>query len=99
MGSAQHQEGSMQFGMGQAVVRKEDLRLLTGGGRYLDDINITGQGHAAILRSPHAHARIRSIDSAAALTRPGVIAVLTGAELAAAGGAPMACLAHIPNNR
>src|SRR4030095_2111421 len=89
--------GSMQFGMGQAVVRKEDLRLLTGGGRYLDDINIAGQAHAAILRSPHAHARIRSIDSSAALTSPGVIAVFTGADVEADGVAPMPCLAHIPN--
>src|SRR6185312_572419 len=87
----------MQFGMGQAVVRKEDLRLLTGGGRYLDDINLPGQAHAAILRSPHAHARIRAIDSSAALTRPGVIAVFTGADLEADGVAPMPCLAHIPN--
>ena len=87
----------MQFGIGQAVVRKEDLRLLTGGGRYLDDINIAGQAHAAILRSPHAHARIRSIDSSAALTRPGVVAVFTGADLEADGVAPMPCMAHIPN--
>jgi len=87
----------MQFGIGQAVVRKEDLRLLTGGGRYLDDINIAGQAHAAILRSPHAHARIRWIDASAALTRPGVVAVLTGADLEADGVAPMPCLAHIPS--
>src|SRR5262245_46088841 len=90
-------EGSMQFGMGQAVVRKEDLRLLTGGGRYLDDINLPGQAHAAILRSPHAHARIRSVDSAAARKSPGVIAVFTGADVAADGVAPMPCLAHVPN--
>jgi len=86
----------MQFGIGQAVVRKEDLRLLTGGGRYLDDINLPGQAHAAILRSPHAHARIRSVDSSGALTSPGVIAVFTGADLAADGVAPMPCLAHVP---
>jgi len=86
----------MQFGMGQAVVRKEDLRLLTGGGRYLDDINLPGQAHAAILRSPYAHARIRSVDSSAALTRPGVIAVFTGTDLEADGVAPLPCLAHIP---
>jgi aerobic carbon-monoxide dehydrogenase large subunit len=87
----------MQFGMGQAVVRKEDLRLLTGGGRYLDDINLPGQSHAAILRSPHAHARIRSVDSAAARKSPGVIAVFTGADIGADGVAPMPCLAHVPN--
>jgi CO/xanthine dehydrogenase Mo-binding subunit len=72
----------MQFGMGQAVVRKEDLRLLTGGGRYLDDINLPQQSHAAILRSPHAHARIRSIDPRRAETLPGVVAVVTGADAA-----------------
>ncbi len=87
----------MQFGMGQAVVRKEDLRLLTGGGRYLDDINLPGQLHAAILRSPHAHALIRTVDATAARSGPGVIAVLTGADLEADGVAPMPCLAHIPN--
>ncbi len=86
----------MQFGMGQAVVRKEDLRLLTGGGRYLDDINLPGQAHAAFLRSPHAHAKIKSIDTASAKTAPGVIAVLTGADLEADGVAPIPCLAHIP---
>jgi carbon-monoxide dehydrogenase large subunit len=86
----------MQFGMGQAVVRKEDLRLLTGGGRYLDDINLPGQAHAAILRSPHAHAGIRSIDASGARRRPGVIAVLTGTDLAADDVGALPCLARIP---
>ena len=86
----------MQFGVGQAVVRKEDLRLLTGGGRYLDDLNLPGQAHAAFLRSPHAHARIAGIDAAAAAKRPGVVAVLTGADLEADGIPPMPCLAHVP---
>src|SRR5262245_26136790 len=90
-------EGSMQFGMGQAVVRKEDLRLLTGRGRYLDDINLPEQAHAAILRSPHAHARIRSVDTALARQSPGVIAVFTGADIEADGVAPLPCLAHVPN--
>ncbi|MGH6926733.1 MAG: xanthine dehydrogenase family protein molybdopterin-binding subunit, partial [Dongiaceae bacterium] len=87
----------MQFGMGQAVVRKEDLRLLTGGGRYLDDVNLSGQAHAAFLRSPHAHAKIKSIDTASAKKGPGVIAVLTGADLEADGVAPIPCLAQVPN--
>jgi len=52
----------MKFGIGQAVPRTEDLRLLTGRGRYLEDINLPGQAHAAVLRSPHAHARIAAID-------------------------------------
>src|SRR5262249_58746647 len=86
----------MQFGMGQAVVRKEDLRLLTGGGRYLNDLNLPAQAHAAFLRSPHAHARVAAIDASVASRRPGVIAVLTGKELEADGIAPMPCLAHVP---
>ena len=86
----------MQFGVGQAVVRKEDLRLLSGGGRYLDDINLPGQAHAAFLRSPHAHARVLSVDTSAAMKQPGVIAVLTGKELEADGIPPMPCLAHVP---
>jgi carbon-monoxide dehydrogenase large subunit len=86
----------MKFGIGQAVVRQEDLRMLTGKGRYLDDINLPGQAHAAILRSPYAHARIRRVDAAAALSSPGVIAVFTGADLEADGIAPLPCLAHIP---
>jgi carbon-monoxide dehydrogenase large subunit len=86
----------MKFGVGQAVTRTEDLRLLTGRGRYLDDINLSGQAHAAILRSPHAHAAIKSIDASAAKSRPGVIAVFTGQDIEADGLAPMPCLAHVP---
>jgi carbon-monoxide dehydrogenase large subunit len=64
--------------IGQPVRRKEDLRLITGNGRYADDINLDGQAYAIMVRSPHAHAVIRSIDMAPALAVPGVIAVLTG---------------------
>ena len=71
--------------IGQPLPRKEDLRLLTGRGRYSDDVNLPGQAYAAILRSPHAHARIRKIDTAAARTMPGVLAVLTGADVEADG--------------
>jgi carbon-monoxide dehydrogenase large subunit len=67
-------------GIGQPVRRMEDLRLLTGQGRYTDDMNLPGQAYAAMVRSPHAHAVIRSIDSKAALAVPGVIAVLTGRD-------------------
>jgi aerobic carbon-monoxide dehydrogenase large subunit len=70
-------------GIGAAVRRKEDQRFITGKGRYTDDVNRSGQCHAYFLRSPHAHARIKSIDSKAATTMPGVLGVLTGAELAA----------------
>ena len=63
---------------GKPVLRKEDQRLLVGAGCYSDDVNLPGQAHASFVRSPHAHARIGSIDTAAALATPGVIAVLTG---------------------
>jgi carbon-monoxide dehydrogenase large subunit len=67
--------------VGQSVKRKEDQRLLTGAGRYLDDIHVPRMTYAAILRSPHAHARIRAIDTSRARTLPGVLAVYTGADL------------------
>src|SRR5712671_1422542 len=70
-------------GIGAAVRRKEDQRFVTGKGHYTDDVNRSGQGHAFFLRSPHAHAKIKTIDSKAAAAMPGVLAVLTGAELAA----------------
>jgi aerobic carbon-monoxide dehydrogenase large subunit len=70
-------------GIGAAVRRTEDHRFITGRGHYTDDVNRAGQSHAYFLRSPHAHARIRSIDSKPAASMPGVLAVLTGADLAA----------------
>ena len=75
--------GIKSGGIGQPVLRKEDQRLLTGNGNYTDDVSLPGQAHAVIVRSPHAHARIVSIDVARALAMPGVLAVLTGADLAA----------------
>jgi carbon-monoxide dehydrogenase large subunit len=69
-------------GIGAAVLRKEDKRFVTGRGRYTDDITLAGMTYAAFVRSPHAHARIRSINAAEALASPGVVAVLTGADLA-----------------
>ena len=66
---------------GQSVRRFEDARLVSGQGSYVDDIKIPGMLHAAFLRSPHAHARIRSVDVAAALRMPGVEAVLTGDDI------------------
>jgi carbon-monoxide dehydrogenase large subunit len=71
--------------VGQPIKRKEDQRLLTGKGRFTDDIDLPDQAHVAILRSPHAHARIVTIDTAAAARAPGVLAVLTGADYVAAG--------------
>jgi len=70
-------------GIGAPVRRKEDQRFITGQGRYVDDFNRPGQAYAYFLRSPHAHATIRSIDTGAALTMPGVLAVFTGDDLAA----------------
>ncbi len=72
-------------GIGQPVRRREDLRLLTGQGRYSDDVNVAGQAFAVMVRSPHAHAQVRSIDTAAASAAPGVLAVLTGRDLLADG--------------
>ncbi len=78
-----------RFGSGREVKRIEDEGLLKGIGRFADDFAPEGQTHIRFLRSPHAHARIVSIDAAAALDAPGVIAVYTGAELAAAGVKPI----------
>jgi carbon-monoxide dehydrogenase large subunit len=75
----------MQSGIGTTVRRKEDLRLVTGRGCYSDDFNFPDQAYAVALRSPHAHAVIRAIDSAAASAMPGVLAVLTGADARADG--------------
>jgi aerobic carbon-monoxide dehydrogenase large subunit len=66
--------------IGQALRRKEDARLVTGHGRFSDDVNLDGQAYAVMVRSPHAHARIRSIDIAGAMALPGVIAVLIGTD-------------------
>jgi len=74
-----------EFAIGQGVSRFEDPRLVRGGGRYTDDIKLPGLVHGIVLRSPHAHAKIRSIDIAAAKTAPGVLAVLTSADIKTAG--------------
>jgi carbon-monoxide dehydrogenase large subunit len=70
-------------GIGASVKRKEDIRFITGKGRYVDDFNRPGQAYAVFVRSPHAHATIDKIDASAALKSPGVAAVLTGADAAA----------------
>jgi carbon-monoxide dehydrogenase large subunit len=76
-------------GIGQPVRRKEDFRLLTGRGRFGDDVALPRQAQAGFVRSPHAHARIVSVDKEAALAGPGVLAVLSGADYAAAGLGPI----------
>lgn len=75
----------MRFGIGQPVTRKEDARFLTGRGRYVADIDLVRQAHAVLVFSPHAHARIRAVEKAAAEQMPGVYAVLTGEDWAADG--------------
>ena len=72
-------------GIGAAVARREDARLVTGHGRYSDDIDLPGQGHAVFLRAPHAHAAVRAIDIVAAAAMPGILAVLVGDDYAADG--------------
>jgi aerobic carbon-monoxide dehydrogenase large subunit len=74
-----------KFGIGQPVPRFEDPRLVRGGGRYVDDMVLPGMAFGHVLRSPHAHARIRSIDAGKARAAPGVLAVLTGTEWKASG--------------
>jgi len=74
-----------EFGIGQPVPRTEDPRLLRGGGNYGDDFLLANQAHGYILRSPHAHAKINAIDTAAAKAAPGVLAVLTGEDWQEAG--------------
>jgi carbon-monoxide dehydrogenase large subunit len=86
-----------KFGIGQAVRRTEDFRLLTGAGRYTDDIALPGQAYGFVLRSPHAHARITKLDAAAARKAPGVLAVLTAAELEADKIGTMPCAVELPN--
>jgi carbon-monoxide dehydrogenase large subunit len=76
-------------GIGRPVRRKEDLRLVVGKGAYSDDVNLPGQAYAVMVRSPHAHARIRAIDTAAARAAPGVLAVLTGRDMLADGVKPI----------
>src|SRR5262244_3357000 len=95
-----------QFGIGQGIKRFEDIRLVRGQGRFHDDVNLPGQAHAVIVRSIHAHARIRRLDATRALKSPGIVAVFTGADTAELGtmkmtlkrkrpdGSPMFAPAH-----
>ena len=78
-----------QTGIGAPVRRREDLRLLTGGGRYSDDLSLPGQSYAVMLRSPHAHALIHTIDTDTARAAPGVLAVLTGWDMLTDGLHPI----------
>jgi carbon-monoxide dehydrogenase large subunit len=86
-----------KFGLSQSVRRVEDPRLLTGNGLYTDDIGLPGQALGVVLRSPHAHARITALDTAPAMAIPGVLAVITGADLEAAGLGPVPCVIPLKN--
>lgn len=86
-GNGAHPSDASEFsdGIGVSVPRREDAALLTGHGRFIDDIDLAGQLHASFLRSPYGHARIGTVDTQEAAAMPGVVAVLTGADLAADG--------------
>ncbi len=84
--------------VGQSIPRTEDPQLLRGEGRYSDDINLAGQAHAYMLRSPQAHGISRALDTAAAAAMPGVLAIYTGADLKAAGYGPLPCVVALKNH-
>lgn len=86
-----------KFGQSQPVRRVEDQRFITGKGRYTDDINLPGQVYGVMLRSPHAHAKILKIDTAAAQGAPGVLAVYTHADLKAANVGDLPCTIPLKN--
>src|SRR5215469_5239393 len=83
--------------VGKRIRRQEDPRLITGTATYVDDVKMPGMHHACILRSPHAAARIKSINVQPALDHPGVVAVFTGADVAGIG--PVPCGATLPGLR
>ena len=76
-----HMNNFTSFTIGQSVPRVEDSRFITGRGRYIGDVNLPNQAHAAVLRSPHASAAIRSIDTGPARAAPGVLGVFTAKDL------------------
>ena len=80
--------------IGRPLPRLEDRRLVAGQGRFTDDMGFPGQAYAAVVRSPHAHARIIRVNTGAAMARPGVLAVITAADYAAAGGRGIAHMAN-----
>src|SRR5579871_4800956 len=79
----------MKFGVGQAVRRKEDTRLVSGRGQYTDDLTFEGIAWASFVRSPHAHAIIRGVDASAAEGMPGVLGVITAKDVADTGYVPV----------
>ena len=87
-----------KFAVGQPVPRSEDPKLVRGEGCYTDDIALEGQAYGAIVRSRHAHGVIRRVDTSAARTMPGVLAIYVGVDLQAAGYGPLKCMPSF-NNR
>ncbi|NIA70767.1 xanthine dehydrogenase family protein molybdopterin-binding subunit [Pelagibius litoralis] len=85
-----------RFGVGQGLRRVEDVRFLTGQGRYSDDIKLDGQAYGVLLRSPYAHAEIRAIDLEEARALPGVLGIFTAEDLSADGVGDIPCLAPMP---
>jgi len=85
---------SSRFGSGQGGGRLEDRRLVTGRGRFVGDLRPDRTAHAVVLRSPHAHATIVAIDRVAAAPMPGVLAILTGADVLADGLGPIPCVSR-----
>src|SRR5947207_13104431 len=81
--------------IGRSLRRLEDPRFLTGQGHYVDDINLSGQLHGIVLRSPYGHAAIEGIDTAAAGAMPGVRGVFIAADLEADGIGPLPCIAQV----
>src|SRR5271168_31482 len=81
--------------IGRSLRRLEDRRFLSGQGRYVDDVDVPGQLHGIVLRSPYGHAAIDGIDSAAARTMPGVRGVFTAADLDADGIGTLPCIAQV----
>jgi carbon-monoxide dehydrogenase large subunit len=86
-----------KFGMGQPVKRLEDHKFITGAGRYTDDIELSNASHGFVLRSPHAHARITSISTDAALKAPGVILILTAEDIKSADYGSLPCMIDLKN--
>ncbi len=85
-----------EHAFGQPLTRLEDDALLRGAGRFTDDVRLANEARAMVLRSPHAHARIRSIDTAAARKLPGVLAILTGADIGVDGPGPVLSEVALP---
>ena len=89
--------GLPDIGQGRSLRRREDRRLLTGAGRYTGDLAPARLGHAVVVRSPHAHARIAAVEGGGAAAMPGVLGVFTAADLEADGVRPMPCVDLIEN--